>query len=196
MSGDMAQFLRDLFKHNLSDIKQGMVCLIESFDGERMRADVKPLMKIKGDTKEEDLPILPDIPVCLINGGADYMRPDYSKGDMVWVTFATNDIDNSLEGSTRTESGKLFDLANASVVCGVAEEGWSHPTEFSKPGLLMGRKDGSAYIQFTSGKITMYFGSNKVEFDNAGVKATVAGQFYTLKNHIHAGPGVPPTPNT
>ena len=91
----------------------------------------------------------------------------------------------------------MFDLASASVVCGLAPEAWTPPAEFgTEDGLLIGSQDGTAYILFESGKITMKFGTTTIECDATNVKQTVSGVFTTLRLHTHAGVGLPPTPNT
>lgn len=190
--------IKEAIESRVNRAQQGMVCLIENFDMQAMRADVKPLMaeKAVGNSDPVALPILPDIPVAFLYAGNFYIRPDYQTGDMVWVTFATRDIDESLKGNTKEESERTFDLSSASVAYGVAPTDWTPPTEFGDAGLLIGHKDGNAYIHFGASAITGIFGTKKVEWSNGGMRFYNGAVWTNFMTHTHAGVGLPPTPGT
>lgn len=173
-------------------IQQGMICVIDTFDKETMRANVKPLMAEKpiGNSEPEALPILPNIPVGYIWDGNYYIRPDYQNGTTVWVTFATHDIDESLKGNIKQESERVFDLSSAMVVCGIAQTDQDMPAEFgSEDGLLIGHKDGNAYIKFESDKVTAIYGTKKVEFSDGGMRFFNGALWTNYMTHQHTETG-------
>lgn len=185
-------------------VEQGLVGLISSFDKETMRADVKPLQAdpAVGNSAPVPLPVLPSIPVSLIYAGDFYIRPNYQEGDMVWVSFATRDIASSLRGETLERSKRVFDLSSASVAYAIAPTDWTPPAEFSEDGLLIGHKDGDAYLKFESDKVTAYFdgGDKKVEWSDGGMRFWNGTAWTNFATHVHptaaAGPPSPPTPGT
>lgn len=197
MSGFAEMMERKIEKETLR-IQQGLVAKIVKFDKQAMRADVQPIIAEPpdGSADPEPYPILPDLPVGFIWDGAFYIRPDYQDDTMVWVTFSTRDIDEPLKDNTVEESKRVFDLSSAMVVCGLAPTDWTPPTEFSDAGLIMGHKDGAAYIQFGSSVITGIFGTKKVEWSNGGMRFFNGAVWTNFMTHTHAGVGLPPTPGT
>jgi hypothetical protein len=133
----------------------GCIGRIESHDTQKMRADVKPLLQYttSGKSTSQDYKILPDIPVLFLYAGGFYIRPEYKKGDLVWVTFATHEIRQGLNGRPDSTSGRLFSMENAAVEHGIAKTGWTAPSEFSESGLLLGHEDGDLYFQITKDKV-------------------------------------------
>jgi len=146
----------------LDNIQLGLPCRIEKFDKEKMRADIQPYLKDKNynieDSEEVEYPIITDIPVCVTQLGNYYIRPDYKKDDLVWVTFSSNDIYDALEKQKRLKSPSSFLLHNACVVGGILSNKDTAPTEFSnEDGLLIGHKDGNSYVVFADNNITFKF---------------------------------------
>jgi len=175
----------------LKQAQQGLVAKVVLFDKEAMRADVKPFLQDKAGSELIDWPTLPKIPVQMLIAGDFYIRPDYQPGDLVWVTFATHDIDDSLGEKQLPKSVKTFDLASACVVGGVTPDGWTPPTEFgAEDGLLIGHKDGDAYLKFESDKATAVFGTKKVEMSNGGVRVFDGAVWTNFMTHVHVETGV------
>jgi hypothetical protein len=114
-----------------------------------MRADVKPLIKYiaSGDTIIRDFAIIPQIPVMFLYAGGYYIRPEYKRGDLVWVTFATFAINQGLAGKSDDANGSVFSRESAAVVSGIAPTNWTAPTDITKKGLLLGHKNGGTLIQ-------------------------------------------------
>lgn len=123
----------------------GCIGRIESFDNKKMRADVQPLLEytVSGESSATKFAVIGDIPVQFLSAGGYYIRPDYAKGDLVWVTYATFSIEHGLSNSFDNTSGSIFSRENASVANGIAKENWSAPAAFNDPGLLIGHKDGT-----------------------------------------------------
>ncbi len=179
------------------EVQQGLVAEVVLFDKEAMRADVKPFLQDVAEGDRIDWPTLPKLPVLMIIAGSNYIRPVYEPGDLVWVTFATHDIDDGLGNKRLPKSKKVFDLASASVVCGVTPDGWTPPAEFgTEDGLLIGHKDGDAYVRFESDKVTAVFGTKKVEWSDGGMRFFNGALWTNFMTHTHAGVGLPPTPGT
>ena len=194
-----SEVLQQLVEQGAAQALQGMVGKVEQFDADKMRAKVQPLYKIKLRTVVElrDFPVLEDIPVLFHFAGGFFIKPTYEAGDMVWVSFATYDIDDALKEQAFELSPKTFGAENCCVTGGVAKTGWSAPTDWGKDGMLIGHKDGNTLLQIESDKITMYVGSTvKMEITSTGLKLTHAAGFTTLQAHTHtsASPGVPTSP--
>jgi hypothetical protein len=166
-----SELIDDYWNDRAQSMQVGLVATIEKFEKGKMRADVKPLLKLKNSLGDEtDYPVLSDVPVSFLHAGGFYVRPEYERGDYVWVTFATNDISNSLDGNTRAASDKKFSLENACVVNGIAKNNFSAPSEFdSEDGLLIGHKDGNSYMVFSDDKIVFKTNQNEVEIGDNGI---------------------------
>ena len=127
------------------DIIIGCIGRIESFDNKRMRADVQPFLEYtaSGESSATKFAVIGDIPVQFLFAGGYYIRPDYVKGDLVWVTYATFSIEHGLSNTFDNTSGSIFSRENASVANSIAAENWNAPAAFSDPGLFIGHKDGT-----------------------------------------------------
>ena len=71
-----------------------MIARIEKFDPVKMKADVKPLGKIKLCGEVQEMPLIIEVPVSFIKAGSFFIRPPYNKGDLAFIIFAEHDIDN------------------------------------------------------------------------------------------------------
>jgi hypothetical protein len=199
---DWTDYIEELIQSRIERIEQGLVCKIQSFDKQAMRADVVPFIQEKREGQLENYPTLPGVPVAYLFSGEFYIRPHYLPDDLVWVTFATRDIESSLRETVAEESPKRFDLENACVIGGVAPTGFTAPDEFSEDGLLIGHTGGDAYIQFESDKMTALFdaGSKKVELSDGGMRFFNGSVWTNFMTHVHptaaTGPPSPPTVGT
>jgi len=167
MNAELAGLIKDYVDKVLRGILIGCVASIERHDLATMRADVKPLIMFTpaGQTAQSNYAIIPDIPVLFIFAGGYYIRPEYKRGDLVWVTFATYDISPSLSGRNTDGDGDVFPRESAAVVQGIAKKGWSPPSDFSASGLAIGSLDGKASFLISSGVITAKIDSFEIEGD-------------------------------
>jgi hypothetical protein len=193
--------IKDIARELDSNIMQGLVCKIVSYDKSLMRADVQPILQsVDVDTGQGvDYPILMDLPVLYINAGSFFLRPKYEIDDLVWVGFSAHSIDNPLLEQSLPESESTHSLNDASVICGLQSDVATPPVPFAtETEAIMGKA--GAYIIFEDNAIKIKIGlTTVIEFSAAGVKATIAGASVTLNTHLHAtgvGPSGPPTPGT
>lgn len=152
--GDFAKLLKD-FEATCSALNiGGKVCTIESFDKIKMTASIKPLGKKRVGDDIQDWPIISNVPVNLIQtGDGNFIRPEYSRLDLVYAAWANRDIKGPLKGENNDEPPTLFSAENAVVMGSVFKTGSISPTAFKASGLLIGN-DG-AYIQFIKDRINM-----------------------------------------
>jgi hypothetical protein len=130
------EFLENIIDQKTSEIQLGMVCQIEKFNADTMRADVKPLLKLENElTQTADFPIITEIPVLFYHGDNFAIKPSYVKGDLVWVGFSTHDIEDALKEYSRIASKKTFEMHNACVLGGIVKD------DFSFGSLYMIRKE-------------------------------------------------------
>jgi len=141
------EYIEDVIDLKMSEVQLGMIGKIEKFDASKMRADVKPLLKIKNALEEEiELPILIDLPVLFHTGGGFFIKPNYSNGDLVWIGFATHDIEDALNNYSRSASAKMFELHNACVLGGIKKNNAVMPDLLTEDGLTIGHEDGYGII--------------------------------------------------
>lgn len=154
------EYLENLIDLKLSDVQTGMIGKIEKFDSTRMRADVKPLLKIENALEEElDLPILIDLPVLFHSGDGYFIKPNYAAGNLVWLGFMTHDMEDALNEYTKPASKKMFELHNACVLGGIVKNNASLPDSMSNEGLVIGHENGT-YINIKSDSVKIVDSSN------------------------------------
>jgi len=145
MKRALVELFNKFWEKRSRDIVVGCIGRIESFDKVKMRTDVQPLLEYKasGETTATKFAVIGDVPVQFLWAGGYYIRPDYKKGDLVWVTYSTFSIEAGLSNMFDDVSTGTFSRENASVVAGVAKENWSAPDSFESAGLLVGCEGGA-----------------------------------------------------
>jgi hypothetical protein len=191
---NFAVFLQDFFHEFAQRIQLGLPAKIVRFDKSRMRADVEFYLQSENEKGiAVNYPILSDIPVQYVSAGGYYIRPDYQNGDKVWVTFSTHDISDALYNVKSLESEGIFNLNNAVVSGGIAENNFTPPSEFSsEDGLLIGEKTGNSFMVFGKDSIKMKFskGGITTTFDSTGIKTDGdikwMGGSHSGTSHVHS----------
>jgi hypothetical protein len=183
-------FLKEILDQFGGNIQLGLPAEIDSFNKTAMRADVKFFLQSEqNDIKKSliDYPIIPNIPVQFIFAGGFYIRPEYVRGDKVWVTFSTYDIQDALDEYTRAESKSIFNMNNAVVSQSIATNKFVVPAEFqNESGLLIGHKNGSSYIVFSSNSIIAKFGTGKtIQLDANGLKVNGFAKQYVTHTELN-----------
>jgi len=185
--GDFTEFIEKAIDEQIGEIQLGMIGKIEKFDKSLMRADVQPLMKLKDNENdlEVELPILSDLPVLFERSGGFVIRPIYENGDLVWIGFATHDIENALKEYSRLASEKKFELQNACIMGGITKDNFisDNPILFEKDGLIIGHEKSGISLRITEAGIFVSNGTTE----------------FNLLTHVHitgVGPSGQPTPGS
>lgn len=113
------EFMNNLSGNIAEGINNCMMGKIESFDGEKMKADVVPLLNVKNKSGEiEEMSMLIEVPVSFLKAGPFVIRPPYKPGDIVLVVFADGDIENILLSGDKANpnSTRKHSLDDAIVV--------------------------------------------------------------------------------
>ena len=192
--GDFATMLKE-FEESCASIQiGGKICLIETFDREKMRASVKPLGKRRVDDSVQEWSIVANVPVRFeFTETGESIRAEYSRGDMVYVTWANRDIKGPLRGEDNEESLTLFSAENATVVGAVLKTGKTPPSHFINPGLLVG--SAGAYTQYFNNQIKIGSATASQPFILSLILETFLNSVVSIFNghtHLHnPGPSAP-----
>ena len=166
MQDSPMDFFNKLSGNLVNGINSCMLGRIETFDASKMKANVVPLVKNKGNNK----PLLIEVPVSFLKAGPFVIRPPYKKGDIVLVVFADEDIDNVLLSGNVSEpnSTRKHSLDDAIVVGGIMPFTTTLPNEHIEDLIIAKddfttkiviKEDGEIIIQ--GGKV--YLGSEDAE---------------------------------
>jgi len=196
--GDFAKTMKDFEATCAALDIGGKVCIIQSFDKQKMTASIKPLGKKRDQDTTQDWPIISNVPVSFLQMGAgEFIRPDYSRLDLVYAAWANRDIKGPLKGENNDEPPTLFSAENAVVLGSVFKTASIAPGAFGNSGLLIG-SDG-AYVQFFAGLIKIGSASAVQPFVLGNfLEAHLQAQKASFDAHFHtsAAPGAPTTPPT
>lgn len=162
---EFSKFLSDLLQNFGESVQIGMVAKIETFDKTRMRASVQPLLRKENAAGESSqLPVLPSVPVAFLCTGKYFIRPVYDRGDLVWITFATHDIFQSLKGYPTLASDQIFGIQNACIVNGLLQSTRTIGGDFADAaGMAIGAED--MFFDIEEDKITAHLDGNTVELN-------------------------------
>lgn len=150
----LAETFSEATEKAMSLINMGMIAVIEKFDPEKMMADVQPLAKQAG----KNFAPLANVPVQFVFGGGVYIRPEYKKGDLVWIAFSRFDMDAPLSGNMADAEREQFNMQNCSVVAGIAPSNFAAPQSFSKSGIIIGK--GENFLNVTDSGFQFVFGAS------------------------------------
>lgn len=183
----LSVLLEKFVDKKLRAIPQTLVCSVESFDKDTLRATVKPLYK-SVDSKGNEIayPLLSKIPVISSFFGKDIsVIPSYKKGDLVLVVCSTFDFSKQLKKQSAKESEGLFGLENSFVIGGIKTD-------------LDTTKD--LQILFEDNKITFKNKNTKLEIKETHVTVTTQTGSFDVDTHKHIGnlgaPTNSPTPGS
>lgn len=178
----MTELIDKAIEKRIREIPQTLVCTVETFDKEKLRAKVQPLYKSVFNGQEIPYPVLNNIPVlCPVLGNDVSIRPDYKKGDLCLVVCSTFNFDSQMKGVSSAESDGLFGKENAVLIGGLAKTGWTNPQKYSEDGIIMNYKDLFSLI-----------------INDQGITVSGVSGSFNLFSHTHtsAAPGVQTSPPT
>ncbi|MEW6525092.1 MAG: Gp138 family membrane-puncturing spike protein [Spirochaetota bacterium] len=203
MIAEFIKLFEDFWNNRAKEIIIGAIGRIESHNLATMRADVTPLLYFtpQGTTSPRNFTVIANVPVLFIWAGGYYIRPEYKRGDLVWLSFATFDISKGLSGQADAADGAMFRRESAAVVGGIAKNSWQKPSDITKPGLLVGHKDGNVLLQITDSKIIIkgdieITGNLWASGEITAKKTTMPVNLSTHTHPTGVGPSGPPNPGT
>ena len=185
--GKSVNFFNSLKKQFATDVHTCMIARIERFDPGKMKADVKPLGKIKLCGKAQEMPLIIEVPVSFIKAGSFFIRPPYNKGDLVFIIFAEHDIDNVMftGQEEQANSSRQHSLDDAIVVGGIMPFTQSMP-ETDANSLIIAKTDLSSKVVLTDdGKIVIEAGDILIgDGATEGIPKGTSLKDW-LDNHVH-----------
>jgi hypothetical protein len=100
---EATKFFDGIMGEAFSELHTCLLGKIQSFDGQKMTADVVPLAKRKlADGRMEAMPLISQAPVMFMYANGFFIRPPLKPGDLVVVVFAERELDAVLLSGTLT----------------------------------------------------------------------------------------------
>lgn len=191
---------------------------IESYDESTQKAQVKPLIKRlvlleDGSEIQEELPIIPDVPVIFQRAGEFAITLPINSGDFVMLVFAERSIDKYLAGDgndTNPDEFRMHDLTDAVAIPGFAPFNKSLKRT-SKDSVIAGHQSGAGVVYFKKDNINLGSESpgdnisldSKVQTELKAIRDSLNNLITVFNAHIHSGvttgpgsSGPTPTPGT
>lgn len=108
----LSEVIRDAIEARLLDVHTSIPGRVVKYDAAKQVADVLPVVKrpltlADGTTIHEDLPVIPNVPVVWLGGGAYALHFPLAKDDCVQLVFSESAIANWRETGEVTEPGDL-----------------------------------------------------------------------------------------
>lgn len=196
---DAMEFMKNLSGNITGGINNCMMGKIEKFNGETMKADIIPLVRVKNKAGEiEEISMLIEVPVSFVKAGPFVIRPPYKKGDIVVVLFADSDIENTLLSGdvSNPNSTRKHSLDDAIAIGGIMPFTTTLPGEHLDD-LIIAKDDFSTKIVIKeNGEIIIQGGKVYLGDENA-IEGVPLGD--TLKawldSHTHPNVGAPTSPS-
>lgn len=90
-----AKAIQQLFEARLCELHTGMPGRIVSYDSATQKASVQPELKRKfRDGAVVDIPVIPDVTVCMPRAGKAFLSLPLKAGDQVWLMFSERSTDD------------------------------------------------------------------------------------------------------
>ena len=194
----LAQLLKQALESCLLDVHTALIGRIENYDASTQLADIQPVLKraIKtnnNDFKQEDLPLLVDIPILFPRAGGFFISLPIQPGDYVQVIFNETSIDEFItESASTVDFERRFTLQGAVAIPGIFPQSealqGAHKTNF-----VVG-KDKGIQIHIDGDKIRL--GSEKAD-ESLAIASAVKNELEKIRSafqtHVHASHGAPTT---
>lgn len=192
----LAEIMRLAMDSRLLDLHVALPCRVEKYDAATQTVEVLPMVRraltdTDGGTQNEDLPILPNVPVLFPRSANFSATWPISPGDFVLVIFCSSAIGTWRATGQLSDPVDLrrHDLSHAVAIPGVAPDGATIPTAADAALLEVGGSAthvqvGAAATDFVSlsGFVDSFL-ENIASAINSGVPAPNDGGL-ALKNSI------------
>jgi hypothetical protein len=175
----LAQLLKQAIENRLLDVHTAIIGRVQKYDPSTQTADVEPVLKrsvptLDGNLKQEDLPLLVDVPVLFPNAGGFFLSLPIKPGDYVQVIFNETSQENIYQ--------QRFSLQEAVAIPGF------YPIKNAHDKNLVLGKDEGVQIHIDSGKIRL--GSEKAD-EALAIASKVKAELEKIKaafnSHTHTG---------
>lgn len=131
----LAEIVRLALDSKMLDVHVALPCRVEKYDAATQTAEVVPMVRraltnTDGETQHEDLPVLPNVPVCFPRSANFSATWPISKGDFVLVIFCSSAIGTWRATGQLSDPVDLrrHDLSQAVAIPGIAPDGSTIPT--------------------------------------------------------------------
>ncbi len=146
--------VRSVIDDALGELHVGMPARVESYSTTTQKCSVQPLIwrvyeTEDGDRAAERLPVITDVPVCFPGAGGWRLTFPISRGDTVWLEFASASLALWLQrgGEVDPEDPRRHVLSDAVAFPGVRD--FAHALSgVSSSSMVLG--DGSTQIEITA----------------------------------------------
>lgn len=144
------------------DLRVSIPASVESYDAQKQRASVKPLLNRRyADGEEAELPVIAGVPVVWPRAGGAAMTMPVQKGDGVLLVFSDRSLDGWLVkgGKVTPDDPRHHDLSDAVAIPGLVS--FADAPGHADDGVVVGFKDG-ARAKFGDGD-TLAIGNSSEE---------------------------------
>jgi len=176
----LAEIMRLALDSRLLDLHVALPCRVEKYDAATQTVEVFPMVRraltdTDGGTQNEDLPVLPNVPVLFPRSASFSATWPISPGDFVLVIFCSSAIGTWRATGQLSDPVDLrrHDLSHAVAIPGVAPDGATIPTAADAAVLEVG---GSAtHVQVGAAATNFVSRDDKVQQRLGELYAAMAG---------------------
>ena len=187
-----------LIKRAENQINCACVGIITDVNFEEQTVEVQPVIKrtvLNKDLtyREENMPIIPDIPFCCYKGGGYSITVPVAIGDECLLVFADNDFSAwQQSGGIQNQQTKMgrHTLGNAIAIVGLSSNPNAIPN-YNPNGIEIRNSDASEKILITSGNITLKSATitldgNVTTTGTSNLQGTTTIQEKDFLSHVHS----------
>lgn len=187
----LEELLNVAAQYHISDVWTSLPGSIESYDNLEQKADIKPLITRLTDTQdgeeiEEEIPVLPNVPVIFPRGGGYFLTFPLAVGDHVLLIFNARSIDKFVTGDgevTGPDDYLQHDLSSAVAYAGFYPFQKSlTPVDADGEDMVMG-KEGGPTVHISGQKIEL---GEKDSTERASIDSKVQTEIKALRDTVNA----------
>ena len=184
----LAEALDVVLREHSSSLRVMLPGIVESYDATTQTADIKPLLPIarhteEGEVENEEIPVLPSVPVVFPRAGEYFMSFPLKKGHYVMLLFS----DRSLDVWRRGNGSSVVDpvmLHTHNVADAVALVGLNPSSEdladVHVDNIVIG-KDGGAQVHIKADQVSLY---EENAADYVALAGDVASNLSAIKDEL------------
>lgn len=200
--------MREMIDSALADVHTCCPAIIDSFDASTMTVRAKPsirkLLFPDGENAQwVDLPVLVDVPLCVMSGNGYALTFPIASGDECLLFFAERSFDNwHDQGDVNVQAAmRKHSLSDAFALVGVRSKP-SVLTNYNTSDVELRSADAQTRIRLNASEIHLEQGGNKVDMTSSEIALTaptvkingalhvtgdVTSGSISLEHHIHPG---------